>query len=73
MNFFLARSMIIFVIKYGLGASIVFFQFDDSGSGKQVRKIHDIAKVGPAKSVDTLGIVAYHHYARYANGPAAGR
>src|SRR5918992_6114226 len=47
-------------IQNRLGAAIVFLQLDDSRRGEVLGKIHDVAKVGAAKGIDALSVVAYH-------------
>src|SRR5262245_18851540 len=36
-------------IQNGLRAAVVFFEFDDAGLRKRLRKIHDVAKIRAAK------------------------
>ena len=49
-------------IQNGLRAAVVFLKFDDASSRKRLREIHDVAEIGAAKGIDTLGVVAHNGY-----------
>ena len=44
-----------------LGAAVVLFEGYDPGAGKLFGKVHDVAEIGAAKGIDTLGVVADDH------------
>ena len=47
--------------QYRSGRTVIFFQPDDTRAGEQPGKVQYVADIGPAKSVDGLGLVPHGH------------
>ena len=58
-------------VEDGLRRAVVLLELDDSGVGKGLREVHDVAEGGAAKGIDALAVVTDRHHVRVRGGEAA--